>query len=42
MAGERHLEWAGCYNVRDLGGLPTRDGGTTRSGSAKPPMHKAT
>lgn len=30
MATERHLEWAGCYNVRDLGGLPTRDGGLTR------------
>jgi hypothetical protein len=27
---ERHLEWAGCVNVRDLGGLPTRDGGATR------------
>jgi protein-tyrosine phosphatase len=24
------LDWAGCYNVRDLGGLPTRDGGSTR------------
>ncbi|WP_030434273.1 tyrosine-protein phosphatase [Actinoplanes subtropicus] len=30
MAAERHLEWAGCYNVRDLGGLPIRGGGATR------------
>ena len=30
MAGSRDLEWAGCYDVRDLGGLPTRGGGTTR------------
>src|SRR4051812_40117951 len=27
---ERHLDWAGCVNVRDLGGLPTGDGGSTR------------
>lgn len=27
------LEWEGCLNVRDLGGLPTRDGGRTRSRS---------
>jgi len=25
----RHLDWQGCYNVRDLGGLPTVDGGRT-------------
>ncbi len=25
----RHLEWEGCLNVRDLGGLPTQDGGET-------------
>jgi protein-tyrosine phosphatase len=25
----RHLEWDGCFNVRDLGGLPTVDGGQT-------------
>jgi protein-tyrosine phosphatase len=31
--GDRHLSWDGCYNVRDLGGLPTSDGGVTRSGS---------
>lgn len=30
MAIERHLDWAGCVNVRDLGGLPTSDGRTTR------------
>jgi protein-tyrosine phosphatase len=29
----RDLAWDGCLNVRDLGGLPTRDGGTTRSGA---------
>jgi protein-tyrosine phosphatase len=27
---ERHLLWDGCANVRDLGGIPTRDGGETR------------
>jgi protein-tyrosine phosphatase len=26
------LQWDGCVNVRDLGGLPTEDGGRTRSG----------
>lgn len=26
MACERQLEWDGCFNVRDLGGLPTADG----------------
>lgn len=26
----RLLAWDGCVNVRDLGGLPTSDGGTTR------------
>ncbi|MFN8468401.1 MAG: tyrosine-protein phosphatase [Caldilineaceae bacterium] len=26
----RHLEWEGCLNARDLGGLPTLDGGATR------------
>jgi protein-tyrosine phosphatase len=30
---ERHLDWEGCFNVRDLGGLPTRDGGVTRRGA---------
>lgn len=26
----RQLNWEACYNVRDLGGLPTVDGGKTR------------
>jgi protein-tyrosine phosphatase len=26
----RHLDWAGCRNARDLGGLPAIDGGETR------------
>ena len=30
---ERVLEWEGCVNVRDLGGLPTEDGGETRRGA---------
>jgi protein tyrosine/serine phosphatase len=25
----RHLEWKGCLNIRDLGGLPTLDGSET-------------
>jgi protein tyrosine/serine phosphatase len=29
----RDLLWAGCLNVRDLGGLPKRDGGETRFGA---------
>jgi protein-tyrosine phosphatase len=28
----RELRWEGCLNVRDLGGLPTEDGGETRYG----------
>ena len=28
----RTLNWDGCVNVRDLGGIPTEDGGRTRSG----------
>jgi protein tyrosine/serine phosphatase len=31
-AGARTLNWDGCVNVRDLGGIPTEDGGVTRSG----------
>jgi protein tyrosine/serine phosphatase len=27
---DRHLDWEGCFNVRDLGGLRTADGCTTR------------
>ena len=30
---ERVLDWEGCKNVRDLGGLRLRDGGVTRWGS---------
>jgi len=30
---DRFLEWDGCYNVRDLGGLRTAGGGTTRFGA---------
>ena len=29
----RDLVWDGCLNVRELGGLPTRDGGETRFGA---------
>jgi protein tyrosine/serine phosphatase len=29
---ERHLNWEGCFNVRDLGGLRTVDGGETQWG----------
>jgi len=29
----RDLVWDGCLNVRDLGGLPTRNGGETRYGA---------
>ena len=29
----RDLFWDGCVNVRDLGGLPTEDGNTTKFGS---------
>ena len=31
--GARTLVWDGCVNVRDLGGIPTEDGGTTRRGA---------
>jgi protein tyrosine/serine phosphatase len=31
--GGRALAWDGCVNVRDLGGIPTEDGGRTRSGA---------
>ncbi|MFN8205262.1 MAG: tyrosine-protein phosphatase [Solirubrobacteraceae bacterium] len=30
---DRHLDWEGCFNVRDLGGLPTTGGRTTRWGA---------
>jgi protein-tyrosine phosphatase len=29
----RSLEWSGCVNVRDLGGVPTSSGGETRFGA---------
>src|ERR1700710_550963 len=29
---DRHLSWAGTYNSRDLGGLPTAEGRATRRG----------
>jgi protein-tyrosine phosphatase len=30
---DRHLDWDGCFNVRDLGGLPAADGRVTRRGA---------
>lgn len=30
---DRHLDWAGIYNARDLGGLVTVGGGVTRRGA---------
>jgi hypothetical protein len=33
MARDRHLDWEGCCNARDLGGLSTTDGRTTRWGA---------
>jgi protein-tyrosine phosphatase len=30
---DRHLEWDGSWNARDLGGLPTSDGRRTRRGA---------
>ena len=30
MTAARHLDWEGCFNVRDLGGLPTANGRETR------------
>ena len=33
MDDERDLDWAGIYNVRGLGGLPTEHDGTTRFGA---------
>lgn len=28
-----HLDWPSCLNARDLGGMPTRDGGRIRTGA---------
>ncbi|MBN2002840.1 MAG: tyrosine-protein phosphatase [Anaerolineae bacterium] len=33
MLENRQLNWDGCINVRDLGGLPTRDGRVTHWGA---------
>ena len=33
MAVDRHLEWEGCFNVRDLGGLRTVDGRVIQHGA---------
>ncbi len=33
MIVDRRLDWDGCFNVRDLGGLPTADGRETRWGA---------
>ena len=38
---ERVLAWDGCLNVRDLGGLPTEDGGETRFGASSGPTASA-
>jgi len=32
MIPVRNLTWDGCLNIRDLGGLPTAEGGATRFG----------
>jgi protein-tyrosine phosphatase len=31
--GTRHLDWDGCFNARDLGGLPAAGGVVTRRGA---------
>jgi protein tyrosine phosphatase (PTP) superfamily phosphohydrolase (DUF442 family) len=33
LSAERDLDWDGCVNARDLGGLPTVDDGVTRRGA---------
>ena len=33
----RHLDWDGCANVRDLGGLRTRDGRAIRPARSSAP-----
>ena len=38
---ERVLEWDGCLNVRDLGGLRTRDGRTVRWAPSSVPTSSA-
>jgi protein-tyrosine phosphatase len=41
MTGNRCLTWDGCTNVRDLGGLRTRDGRVTRRGAVVRSDHPA-
>ena len=41
MTSERCLEWDGCINVRDLGGLSTGDGCRTRWGAVVRSDHPA-
>ena len=33
VTAEPHLDWDGCGNVRDLGGLPAADGRRTQRGA---------
>ncbi len=33
MGAERHLDWEGCFNIRDLGGLPAAGGRRTAWGA---------
>jgi protein tyrosine/serine phosphatase len=33
LSFDRHLNWEGCFNARDLGGLRTTDGCVTRWGA---------
>jgi protein tyrosine/serine phosphatase len=33
LSNDRTLYWDGCFNIRDLGGLPTEDGAVTRHGA---------
>jgi protein-tyrosine phosphatase len=33
VGGERHVDWDGCFNSRDLGGLPTTEGRVTAWGA---------
>jgi hypothetical protein len=33
MPTDRFLDWEGCFNARDLGGMATRDGRTIRQGA---------
>ena len=41
MTLDRFLGWDGCSNVRDLGGLNTRDGRQTRWGAVVRSDHPA-